>query len=91
VHAVRVQRVLAHVARDGCTPAEAARALGVARSSVKHHADRLRAWGLLEVRPEGGRLRLHAAPAALRPLQAALLAPPAASLLPPDVLASPRG
>lgn len=47
------------------TPADAAERLGVARSTVKHHMDRLAAWGLLEVRPDGSNLRLRVAPAAV--------------------------
>lgn len=53
--------------KPGVTPAEVARAVGIARSSAKHHVDRLSAWGLVEVEPAKGRLRLRIHPRAIDP------------------------
>ncbi|MGQ0534525.1 MAG: winged helix-turn-helix transcriptional regulator [Methanobacteriota archaeon] len=53
------RRLLAFLsAHPGATPSEAARALALRPSTVKHHMDRLAGFGLLRIEPAGGRLHL---------------------------------
>lgn len=52
-----VLRVVA--ANPGIRASDAARAVGIAPSSMKHHIDRLESWGLLKVTRDAGRVRLH--------------------------------
>lgn len=67
----------------GLAPAAAARRLGLGRSGVKYHVDRLVAWGLLEARHSGGRVALHLAPGAAEAVAFALAAHPAPAPAPP--------
>ncbi|HVL86376.1 MAG TPA: MarR family transcriptional regulator, partial [Candidatus Thermoplasmatota archaeon] len=51
--------------RPGVSPSTVATELGLTRPAVKRHVDKLAAWGLLEPRREGARLRLHLSPRAV--------------------------
>jgi DNA-binding transcriptional ArsR family regulator len=52
----------------GIAPAEVAHRLRMARSSVKHHVDRLVAEGVLEARRVGPRVELHVPVSVVDPL-----------------------
>jgi DNA-binding MarR family transcriptional regulator len=71
--------------QPGITPAEAAKDLGITRSTVKHHVDRLAAWGVLSTQQDGPHIRLHVVPAAEGALRAALAVKPAE----PPLVAAP--
>lgn len=69
------------LARPGVTQADAAKHLGVARSTVKHHVDRLVEWGVLQVEADAANVRLRVAPGATAALQALMTVPGAPPLL----------
>jgi predicted transcriptional regulator len=61
----------------GLTPSQAAAAMGMHRSSIKYHVDRLRKWDLVDVRRNGRQLELRLQPGVLPALAATATSAPA--------------